>query len=142
MAPALQHASLETRRADAEAEAAFWTLLGFTRVTPPPSLSEDRAWWLQGSGGTQIHLLFADDPVAPPSGHVAVDLGNTYNSVLSALSTAGFPAEPRTPHWGAPRSYVRSPGGHRVELMAAGPGALVVAADDQRIRKTSGPKSS
>lgn len=121
MSPALQHASLETRRDLAEAEAAFFTLLGFERITPPPSLSEDRAWWLQGSAGTQIHLLFADDPVAPPSGHIAVDLGPTYEPVLTALRAAGHAVEPRTPHWGAPRAYVRSPGGHRVELMAAAP---------------------
>ena len=38
-----------------------------------------------------------------------------------ALSAAGFTPEPRTPHWGAPRAYVRSPGGHLVELMAAPP---------------------
>jgi catechol 2,3-dioxygenase-like lactoylglutathione lyase family enzyme len=122
-APALQHASLETRRDGAEAEAAFFELLGFMRVAPPPSLSEDRAWWLQGSGGTQIHLLFDDAPVAPPSGHVALDLGDAYDAVLAALRAAGHDVEPRTPHWGGPRAYVRSPGGHRVELMAAAPPA-------------------
>ena len=30
----LQHASLETRPADVEAEVAFWALLGFARVEP------------------------------------------------------------------------------------------------------------
>jgi catechol 2,3-dioxygenase-like lactoylglutathione lyase family enzyme len=123
VSPALQHASLETRRDLAEAEASFFILLGFTRITPPPSLSEDRAWWLQGSGGTQIHLLFAEDPTTPPSGHIALDLGDAYPSVLAALRAADHAIEPRTPHWGAPRAYVRTPGGHRVELMAAAPPA-------------------
>lgn len=122
MSPAgLQHVSLATRRADAEAEAAFWALLGFSRIAPPPSLGESRAWWLQAPDGvTQIHLLFEDDPVAPPSGHVAVVVDG-WIATTAALTAAGFAVEPRTPHWSAPRAYVRSPGGHRVELMAAPP---------------------
>lgn len=118
----LQHVALETRRADAEAEAAFWELLGFTRVPTPRSLSADRAWWLQGAAGTQIHLLFTDEPVAPPSGHVAV-VAPSFDATVAALRDAGFDAEPRTPHWGSPRAYVRSPGGHRIELMAFAPTA-------------------
>jgi catechol 2,3-dioxygenase-like lactoylglutathione lyase family enzyme len=116
----LQHVSLETRRADVDAEVAFWSLLGFARVEPPSSL-RDRATWLQAADGfTQIHLLYADDPVAPPRGHVAV-VAPAFDDAVIALDAAGFPVEPRTPHWGAPRAYVRSPGGHRVELMAFAP---------------------
>jgi hypothetical protein len=40
---------------------------------------------------------------------------------LARLAAAGHPPEPRTAHWGAPRAFVRSPGGHRVEVMAAPP---------------------
>lgn len=132
MSPAgLQHVSLETRRADAPAEQTFWTLLGFSRVSPPPSLGESRAWWFQApDGATQIHLLFPDDDdepvVAPPSGHVAIVVDG-WIATLTALTAAGFAIEERTPHWGAPRAYVRTPGGHRVELMAAPPGAAAPA---------------
>jgi catechol 2,3-dioxygenase-like lactoylglutathione lyase family enzyme len=98
-------------------------LLGFSRVAPPPSLGESRAWWLQAPDGvTQVHLLFEDDraPVAPPSGHVAVVVDG-WIATTAALTAAGFAVEERTPHWGAPRAYTRTPGGHRVELMAAPP---------------------
>jgi catechol 2,3-dioxygenase-like lactoylglutathione lyase family enzyme len=111
---------LETRRDGVEAEVAFFALLGFSVVEPPASLA-DRATWLQAPDGfSQIHLLYADDPVAPPKGHVAV-VTPTFDDTVLALGTAGFPVEPRTPHWGAPRAYVRSPGGYRVELMAFAP---------------------
>ncbi len=116
----LQHVSLETRRDAVEAEVAFWRLLGFAVVEPPPSL-RDRATWLQADDGfTQLHLLYADDPVAPPQGHVAL-VAPAFDATLAALRAAGLAPEPRTPHWGAPRVYVRSPAGHRAELMAFSP---------------------
>src|SRR3954447_18563500 len=37
-------------------------------------------------------------------------------------SMVGHEVEPRTQHWDAPRAFVRAPGGHRVEIMAAPPG--------------------
>jgi catechol 2,3-dioxygenase-like lactoylglutathione lyase family enzyme len=114
----VQHVSLESRRGDGDALVAFFALLGFTEVDPPPALRE-RARWLQ-AGDTQVHLLWADDPVVMPQGHIAV-VAADYDATLDRLRDAGFEPEPRTEHWGAPRSYVRSPGGHRVELMASPP---------------------
>jgi catechol 2,3-dioxygenase-like lactoylglutathione lyase family enzyme len=114
----LQHVALETARADGPAAVAFWRLLGFESVEPPPSL-RDRADWL-ARGPTQIHLLWSDSPVAPPEGHAAVVVDD-YEEVLARLRAAGYGPEPRTEHWGAPRAFVRAPGGHRVELMAAPP---------------------
>ena len=114
----LQHVSLESRRADGDALVAFFTLLGFEELAPPESLRE-RSRWLQ-AGDTQIHLLWTDDPTVPPQGHVAV-VARDYDATLARLRAAGFEPEPRTPHWGAPRSYVRSPGRHLVELMASPP---------------------
>ena len=114
----LQHVALELDPADVEAAERFWQILGFELVEPPPSLRE-RSSWLQ-RGETQIHLLFADDPVAPPQGHAAV-VAEDYESTLEALRGAGFEPEPRDRHWGAPRAFVRAPGGHRVEVMAAAP---------------------
>jgi catechol 2,3-dioxygenase-like lactoylglutathione lyase family enzyme len=115
----LHHVSLETRRADVEAEVRFWALLGFARVEAPGTL-RDRATWLQ-AGATQIHLLDADEPVAMPEGHVAVVAGD-YAATTAALRAAGFEVEDREQHWGVPRSFVRSPAGHLVEVMASPPG--------------------
>ena len=114
----VHHVTLELRRHDVDACAAFYELLGFERAEPPPSL-RDRAVWMQ-AGATQIHLMWVDDPVVPPEGHVAV-VAPDYDSVIEGLRAGGFDPEPRTEHWGAPRSFVRDPAGHRVEVMAAAP---------------------
>ncbi len=114
----LQHVALEVREADADAEAAFWALLGFAEVTPPPGLVGTSRWVQRA--GTQVHLLLTGDPVAPPRGHAAVH-APAYAETLARLAAAGHTPEPRAEHWGAPRAFVRSPGGHRVEVMAAPP---------------------
>jgi catechol 2,3-dioxygenase-like lactoylglutathione lyase family enzyme len=114
----LQHVALETRPGAVAAEVAFWALLGFARVEPPGKLRE-RATWVQ-AGPTQIHLLHADDPVVPPRGHVAV-VARDFDATIAALEAAGHATEPRARHWGAARSYVRSPAGHLGEVMAAPP---------------------
>jgi catechol 2,3-dioxygenase-like lactoylglutathione lyase family enzyme len=125
----LHHAALEAAPADREPLADFFALLGFARVEPPPGLRRAHAaegggsqtLWLEREG-TQIHVLFADAAVVPPEGHVAV-VTPDYEDALARLREAGFSPEPRTPHWGADRCFVRAPGGHRVEVMAAPPGA-------------------
>lgn len=114
----IQHVAIEVRERDAEACARFWALLGFERVDAPESLAS-RVIWVQ-SGGTQVHLLFADSPVIAAEGHVAVVV-DAYDTTLAALRDAGFAPAPRTRHWGSPRAFVRSPAGHRVELMAFAP---------------------
>jgi catechol 2,3-dioxygenase-like lactoylglutathione lyase family enzyme len=114
----IQHVSLELASGDVDAAVGFWALLGFARVEPPPGL-RDRSVWV-ASGGQQIHFLLTDDPVAPPSGHVALHLED-YDAAVARLREAGFEVDPRAEHWGAPRAFVRGPGGHRVEVMAAPP---------------------
>ena len=114
----IQHVALETRREDGPAAESFWRLLGFEDVEPPETLRE-RASWLQ-RGATQVHLLWHDSPTPQPEGHVAVVVED-YDETLERLRAAGYDPEPRRQHWGVPRAYVRSPGGHRVELMAAPP---------------------
>jgi len=106
----VHHVALECTRAAAQAEVDFWALLGFDEVEPPASLAA-RARWVQ-RGGTQIHVLYAEEPVVAREGHVAVVLED-YERVREALG-----AQPRTEHWGAPRTQARSPAGHLVELMA------------------------
>jgi catechol 2,3-dioxygenase-like lactoylglutathione lyase family enzyme len=114
----IQHVSLETRREAVEAELGFWALLGFEPVDPPGALGEVSAWTQRA--GTQVHLLFTDDPVVPPKAHVAV-VADDYAATVERLRSAGFDVDPRTEHWGVPRAFTRSPAGHRVELMAAPP---------------------
>jgi catechol 2,3-dioxygenase-like lactoylglutathione lyase family enzyme len=114
----IQHVSLETRRDEVDVELAFWALLGFERVDPPGDLGERSAWAQRE--GTQVHLLLTEDPVVPPEGHLAV-VADDYDATVTRLGDAGFEVEPRTQHWGVPRAFVRSPGGHRVEVMAAPP---------------------
>jgi catechol 2,3-dioxygenase-like lactoylglutathione lyase family enzyme len=116
----LQHVSLEVRREDVEGEMRFWGLLGFAPVEPPGTLGERSAWVQRGA--TQIHLLFADAPVVPPEGHAAV-VAQDFDAALAALRDAGLEPEEHTRHWGAPRAFVRSPAGHRVEVMAEPPPA-------------------
>ena len=117
----LQHVALELREKDAEAEVAFWALLGFAEVPPPPTLA-GRARWVQ-RGATQLHLLFAEEPVVPREGHVAV-VAEAFAELCARLAAAGRVPELREEHWGAARAFVASPAGHRVELMAfAPPGA-------------------
>jgi len=115
----LQHVALEVRERDADAEVAFWALLGFAEVTPPRTLA-GRTRWVQRAG-TQVHLLFAEEPVVPPHGHVAV-VAEAFAEVCARLAAVGRIPELRAEHWGAPRAFVSSPAGHRVELTAAPPG--------------------
>ena len=114
----IHHVSIETRPADVDAEVAFWALLGFERVDPPDGLLDVAAWVERA--GTQVHLLFTEQPVAAPQGHVAV-VAEDYEAAVTRLEEAGFPFEPRRRHWGAARGVTTTPGGHRVEVMAAPP---------------------
>lgn len=114
----IQHVAIEVRRDQAPRCRDFYRLLGFEDAEPPPTLRE-RAVWLQRDR-TQVHLLYAEDPVAPLEGHLAVVVDD-YEAVLAALREAGHDPEPRREHWGSPRAFVRDPAGHRVELMAFPP---------------------
>lgn len=116
----LQHVALEVRESDADAEVAFWALLGFAEVPPPDTLA-GRTRWVQRAR-TQIHVLFAEEPVVPPHGHVAV-VAEAFAEICARLAAAGRIPELREEHWGAPRAFALSPAGHRVELMAAPPAA-------------------
>jgi len=114
----IQHVAIETHPVDAEACAAFFRVLGFEDVEPPPSL-RGRTLWLQ-RGPTQVHLLYADEPEVPPRAHLAIVVDD-YEAAVSALREAGHRVEPRAEHWGSPRAYARDPAGHLVELMAFAP---------------------
>lgn len=114
----IAHVAVEVREADVAACVRFWALLGFDHVAAPPALAK-RSTWMQ-SRGTQIHLLYAEQPQIPLEGHVAV-VAPDYDATLEALREAGFAPRPRTAYWGAPRCFVRCPAGHRVEITAFAP---------------------
>ncbi len=115
----LHHVALEIRFEQLDACMSFYSLLGFEPVDPPPTLA-DRAAWLEREG-TQIHLMWVDDPVSPPRGHLAVVVAD-YEPTFKALDDAGHEPEARREHWGSPRTHVRDPAGNLVELMAFPPG--------------------
>jgi len=114
----IAHVAIEVRARDVAACVRFWALLGFEGAAVPPALQE-RSTWVQ-SRGMQIHLLHAEQPEIPREGHVAV-VAADYDATLQTLREAGFEPQPRTPYWGSPRSFVRCPAGHRVEVMAFAP---------------------
>src|SRR3954447_10607646 len=114
----LQHASLEVPGSQVEECVAFWELLGFTRMEPPPKL-RNRFTWVEREG-TQIHLIPTEEPVRAREGHVAI-VAVDYEAALSALRDAGFEPYEGENAWNAPRSFVRDPAGHLVEVMSAPP---------------------
>jgi catechol 2,3-dioxygenase-like lactoylglutathione lyase family enzyme len=114
----LQHVALEARHEHVLAEIRFWGLLGFTEALPPAALAK-RSVWLS-CGPVQVHLLLAQDPLPSPEGHAAF-VADDYSATVDRLRGAGVEMNDREAHWGASRCFVRSPAGHRVELMAAPP---------------------
>ena len=113
----LHHVGIEVAPADVEAAVGFFELIGFSRVEPPPTLSEFT--WLE-RGGTQIHLMPEAEPTVPSPGHLAV-VATDFEATVARLREAGFAVETKREHWGQPRALAIAPGGHRVELMAAPP---------------------
>jgi hypothetical protein len=113
----LHHVGIEVAPADVEAAAAFFELIGFTRVEPPATLSEFT--WLERDG-TQVHLMPAEEPTVPSPGHLAV-VAPDFDRTVARLRERGFEVESKREHWGQPRALAIAPGGHRVELMAAPP---------------------
>lgn len=115
----LQHASLEVPEELVPDCVAFWELLGFTRMAAPPRLGGRFTW--VGREGTQIHLIRSEDPSTPArEGHVAV-VADDYDAALARLAEAGFEVSPGLDAWDAPRSFVRDPAGHLVEVMSRPP---------------------
>ncbi len=116
----LHHVSLEVREDAAGDEVAFWALLGFTEVTPPEPLAGTSRWVRDADSGQQIHVVFEREPTVPRAAHVAI-VRPEYEEQLATLRAAGVDVLVRREYWGAARSFVRSPGGHRVEVMQAPP---------------------
>jgi catechol 2,3-dioxygenase-like lactoylglutathione lyase family enzyme len=113
----LQHVSVEVRPDQVEDCVAFWRLLGFEQVEPPPSLT--RFTWVERNG-TQIHLMPFDDPVTTVRGHAAVVVDDL-DATVEQLRSKGFETNEGSNAWNAPRVFVRDPAGNHIELMSAPP---------------------
>jgi catechol 2,3-dioxygenase-like lactoylglutathione lyase family enzyme len=115
----IHHVSIPVKSAVLAPCEAFYGVLGFTPVDPPPGV-RDRARWLQ-KGGNQVHLVLDEDaqPLPGPA-HLAIVVED-YDAAVARLGELGAEVEPRQQHWGSPRAYVRDPAGHRVEIMAGPP---------------------
>ncbi len=113
----LQHVTLEVRPEQVRDCVAFWELLGFTEIAPPPSL-RDRFTWVAREG-TQIHLVPSDDPAIPTEGHTAIVQPD--GDTIARLEQHGFTPRPGSNAWDAPRWFVNDPAGHRVEVMSKPP---------------------
>lgn len=118
----LHHASLEIRQDGAEAEVAFWALLGYPEIAPLTTDLARRSRWLQDAGPSrhQIHLVYEDDPTILRRAHLAI-VRPAYEETCAALRAAGFEVVDREPYWESPRAFVHSPAGHRIEIMAFAP---------------------
>ena len=116
----LQHVSIEIAPEQAEAAVGFWGLLGFERVESPEALG-GYVTWLERAG-TQIHLIPTDDATVPVRGHAAVVVDD-FEDAVARVAAAGHEVAETRQLWGARRAFAISPGGHRVELMAAPPPA-------------------
>ncbi len=114
----LQHVTLEVSPHQVRDCVAFWALLGFNEMVPPPLL-RDRFTWVEREG-TQIHLVPVDAPIAAREGHVAV-VAADYDATLATLVREGFELREGTNAWDAPRSFVRDPAGHLIEVMSRSP---------------------
>jgi catechol 2,3-dioxygenase-like lactoylglutathione lyase family enzyme len=114
----IQHVTREIGPSKLEDCVQFYGILGFEPV-PEPAGVAGRAVWLERAG-TQIHLMFAADPL-PEGGHIGVVVQD-YPATIERLRAAGYELDHRREHWGSPRAFVRDPAGHLVELMAFGPG--------------------
>ncbi len=105
----IQHVGLEIRAHDADAEVAFWALLGFAEVDPPDASLAQRSRWVQDDAGFQVHLLWADAPTVPDTGHLAVVVGPRYGPVDRGAACRGPRRRPAAgvlglaPHAGACR---------------------------------------
>lgn len=116
----IQHVGIEVAPDDVARAVEFFGLLGYERVKPPPTLGAGFTWVERE--GAQIHLMHEADPTVPKRAHLAV-VAPDFEAAVERLREHGFEVERRQEHWGVPRAMALAPGGHRVELMAAAPGA-------------------
>ncbi len=112
----LQHVSIEVPPQDAERFGQMLGLIGFREVEAPPELGGLIPWYERE--GTQVHMIITEGASVPVLGHAAF-VARDFDADVAALEEAGFEVEEHQQLWGARRSFILAPGGHRVELMEA-----------------------
>jgi catechol 2,3-dioxygenase-like lactoylglutathione lyase family enzyme len=116
----LHHVSLEVPQADIERSIEFWSKLGFDQVTAPDAIA-GYVTWLERDDN-QVHFIHTPEPTVPSLGHPAV-VAPDFDATVERLRSAGFEVHEAQELWGQPRAFAVMPGGQKVELMAAPPGA-------------------
>ncbi len=135
----LHHVSIEVFPADAERWVELLGLIGYERIEAP-AVFEGRLPWYERAG-TQVHLIPTAGATAPPLGHAAF-VAADFDSNVADLEQAGFTVESHSPLWGARRSFVLAPSGHRVELMETPPPPAVCADPRPAQRRRAGQPRS
>jgi len=110
----LQHVSIEVPPEAADRFREMLELIGFEEVEAPPQLGGMIPWYERE--GTQVHLIITEGATVPLLGHAAF-AARDFEADIAALKSAGFEIEEHQELWGAKRSFILAPGGHKVELM-------------------------
>lgn len=114
----LHHVSLEVHPSQADRFGELLRTIGFEPATAPGVLGDAVHWYERAS--TQVHLILSEAATAPVLGHAAFVV-DRYEETIGKLRGSGFEINEARELWGAPRSFLLAPGGHRLELMAAPP---------------------
>jgi catechol 2,3-dioxygenase-like lactoylglutathione lyase family enzyme len=114
----LHHVSLEVAPEDVDRTIELFELLDFARVPAPHPIAPFVSWLERGS--TQIHLIHTPSATTPVLGHAAI-VATEYDASVGRLRDAGFEVEDADELWGERRAFVLTPGGGRLEVMAAPP---------------------
>lgn len=108
---------------DIAAGQAFYEMLGGIPLVRPAMLAADTPGCWLGFDDTQVHLIVGE--AEPGPAHLAIDVGDRYDSILDRLSEAGVDRRDARKSWGARRCFVRDPAGNLVELFEAPPDSIV-----------------
>ena len=114
----LHHVSLEVAPENVDRTIELFELLEFARVPAPEPIAPFVSWLEHGP--TQIHLIHTPTATTPVLGHPGV-VAAKYDASVARLRNAGFEVEDADELWGDRRAFVLTPGGGRVEVMAAPP---------------------
>ena len=103
----------------AELEAAtkefYGGVLGLNQLPKPATSRQSGAWYQIGD--TQLHLSVDDEPAELSSRHICFTVSDLAEAE-KRFRTAGVEVSPDPrPVPGAPRFYVRDPGGNRLEIV-------------------------
>jgi catechol 2,3-dioxygenase-like lactoylglutathione lyase family enzyme len=114
----LHHVSLEVSPDDVGRTVELFELLGFRRVPAPEPISAFVTWIERD--GTQIHFIHSPEPTVPRLGHPGIVVSD-FGAAVARVRDAGFEVEDADELWGERRAFVLTPGGGRIEMMAAPP---------------------